>query len=78
MVCFCSKVPALSGSRSRLARFAVLRLCVEKMSSFFGFERPEAGLLEVEVLEELIRELSWEVKDRVVDEEISLPPARFR
>lgn len=49
------------------------------MSSFRGFERPDNGFEEGSVVEELLMsELSCEVKDSVVDEEISLPPARFR
>lgn len=57
----------------------MLRLCVANISSFRDFERLDGGLEEVlVVLEELIRELNCEVKDRVVEDEISLPPARFR
>lgn len=49
------------------------------MSSFRGFERPDEGFEEESVVEEeLIRELNCEVKESVVDEDISLPPARFR
>ena len=75
VVCFCSKCAAASKevSRSRFARLAVLRLWTVKMSSLsrlFDLGGRVAGA----DLEVLIRELSWEVKERVVEEEISLPP----
>ena len=45
-----------------------------KTSAFLGLER---GLEDEEVVV-LMSELSWEVKERVVEEEISLPPASLR
>ena len=63
---------------SRWARLAALRLGLLKMSSFLGFRRDDVvdfeGLLETEVL---MREESWEVKERVVEEEISFPLVRL-
>ena len=50
------------------------------MSSFFGFRRELVGLDRVLVLEDEeleMREPSWDVKDRVVEEEISFPPVRL-
>lgn len=49
------------------------------MSSFFGRERPAEDVRELlSEADVLMRELSWEVKERVVDEEISLPRLMFR
>ena len=49
------------------------------MSPFFGLDRDEVGcLLDVLVEEELMRELSCEVKERVVEEEMALSPASLR
>lgn len=50
-------------------------LCVAKMSSFLGFERPDAGLAGLEFV--LMRELNWEVKDSVEDEEMGFPRDRL-
>lgn len=71
VVCFCAK-DAVDGSRSLSARFLELRLCVLKMSSLFGRERPLDGREEAELPED-ISEDSWEVKESVVLDEISLP-----
>ena len=76
VLCFCSNEDA-SGSRSLAARFLALRLCVPKISSFFGRERPElerwvgvAPLLDM-------RDDSWDVKESVVLEEMSRLEAFF-